>query len=450
MKLSINLIFFLFTFSLLQLLGQCAQAKKLSFIRDAETEAGIQTLIKPILNAAGLESNAVKLYIVKDPTLNAFVAGGPNIFIHTGLLSASRNASELLAVLAHEIGHISGGHLSKLFNAQKNASNRAILGTLLGGVAAVLTKNPSAGSAIISGGQHVGIRSLLRFTREQELSADRAALRYLDASGQTARGMLTFMSLINDQELLSISNQDPYVRTHPPSQERMTYLQNHIRNSPYSASKTNKLFQTIHSRIKAKITAFLQSPSKTFREYPSSNTSASSRYAQAIAFYRSPELDSALRIIDELIDEFPQDPYFHELKGQILFENGYPKKALSFYEKTVKLLPDTALIRADLGRVQLAQNDQKLLHDAISNFQFSLNKEPRRSFVWRQLGIAFGRLNMMGKSSRALAEEALLKGLNKEAIRLAKRAQNVLAVNSPDWIRAEDIIITAKNKEGKR
>ena len=150
------------------------------------------------------------------------------------------------------------------------------------------------------------------------------------------------------------------------------------------------------------------------------------------------------------MQEYPEDPYFNELKGQILFENGFPKKALLFYEKSVKLLPDTALIRADLGRIQLEQNDPNLLPNAVSNFQIALNKEPRRSFVWRQLGIAFGRLSMMGKSSRALAEEALLRGLNREAIRLAKKAQNSLPVNSPDWIRAEDIIFTAKNKEGKR
>ena len=379
MKIIINFFIFSFILSLLQLTGQVAQAKKLSFVRDAETEKGISNLLKPLLHAAHLDADNIKIYIVKDPTLNAFVAGGPNIFIHTGLLTASRNASELTGVLAHEIGHISGGHLSRLAEAQRNASQRALIGSLIGGVAALLGGNPSAGTAIASSGQHIGMRSLLRFSRDQELSADRAALRYLDNAKQSAQGMLTFLELISDQELLSINNQDPYVRTHPPSQRRITYLRNHVQTSEFSEIPIDKNIQKIHSRIKAKITAFSESPEKTFRKYPSSNNSVAARYARAIAHYRNANVKVAISLIDELLKDFAYDPYFHELKGQILFEYGEAKKALQSYEEATRLLPETALIRAELGRIQLESNDTRLLHEAINNFQISLNKEPKRS-----------------------------------------------------------------------
>ena len=213
---------------MLQLTCEETQAKKLTFVRDAETESGIRALITPLLQSAGLDNDSVNIYIVNDPTLNAFVAGGPNIFLHTGLLATSGSASQLIGVLAHEIGHISGGHLSKLAAAKKLASNEALVGTILGGVASVLLGNPSAGTAIVRGGQHVGTRNLLRFSRNQELSADRAAIRYLDATKQSAQGMLDFMKLLQNQELLSVSNQDPYVRTHPPNQQRINFLQNYL------------------------------------------------------------------------------------------------------------------------------------------------------------------------------------------------------------------------------
>ena len=450
MNFFIKLIVFIFIQGLLQLTIQEAQAKKLTFVRDAETESGIRALITPLLQSAGLENDSVHIYIVNDPTLNAFVAGGPNIFLHTGLLATSASASQLIGVLAHEIGHISGGHLSKLASAQKLASNEALIGTILGGAASVLLGNPSAASAIMSGGRHVGIRNLLRFSRTQELSADRAAIRYLDATKQSAQGMLDFMELLKNQELLNLGNQDPYLRTHPPFQQRTNFLKNYIKQSPYSDVPSNKQFIDIHGRIKAKIRAFLQPPYQTLREFPASDESVNARYAKTIANHRITDQKAALSLIDGLLAELPNNPYFHELKGQILFENGYAKKALTSYEKAVELLPRNALFRADLGRVQLALNDLKLLPRAITNFQISLEKEPQRSFIWKQLGITFGKLNMIGKSSRALAESALLKGLSKDAIRLAKKAKKYLPKHSPGWIRAEDIIIAAQNIERQR
>lgn len=450
MKKFISAFYIGFVLGLLLLVNQGAQAKKLSLIRDAETEATLRVFIKPLLRAAGLEPDSINLHIVNHPTLNAYVAGGQNIFIHTGLLMASQSSSQIIGVLAHEIGHIAGGHLSRMSLAQKEASKDALLGSLLGGAAAVLLGNPAVGAALASGGLQVGTRNLLRFSRDQELAADRAALGYLDATKQSAKDMLVFMELLTDQELLSLSNQDPYTRTHPPSQQRIKFLRDHIAKSQYSNLSASGNFQTMYARLKAKITAFTQPIIDTLRQYPESDTSVYSKYARSIAYYRRPELKKALLLINNLISETPNDPYFHELKGQMLFENGRLRNALLAYEQAVRLLPEVALIRADLGRVQLASNDLSLLKLAVKNFQFSLDKEPRRAFIWRQLGIAYGKLNKMGKSSSALAEEALLRGRSSDAIRFAEKAKKILLYGSPDWIRAEDIIGTAKQRMRRR
>ena len=434
---------------MLQLTHQEAQANKLSIIRDEETELAIRSLALPLLRAAGLEPDSINLYIVNAPTLNAFVAGGLNIFIHTGLLARSESASQVIGVLAHEIGHISGGHLSRLATAQHKASNEALIGTLLGGAAALLG-NTNAATALVSGGLHVGTRNFLRFSRNQEMSADRAALRYLDKTRQSAKGMLNFLQLLSNQELLTTSNQDPYVRTHPPSLQRIKFLRNHISKSRYSNVSTANHIEEMYGRIKAKIGAFIQPINQTMRAYPVSDISVQARYARAIAYYRKPDLEAAILLIDGLITEMPNDAYFHELKGQILFENGYARKALLAYERSVQLLPDASLIRANLGQIQLELNDPTLLPFAVANFKISLDKTPQRAFIWRQLGIAYGKLNKMGKSSRALAEEALLRGRRDDAIRFAKKAKTILPQDSPDWIRAEDIIVTTKQSERKR
>ena len=449
MKKFINAIYVGFILGLLLLVNQGAQANKLSLIRDAETESAIQAFIKPLLRAAGLEPDSINLYIVNDPTLNAYVAGGQNIFIHTGLLMMSESASQVIGVLAHEIGHIAGGHLSRLSIAQKDASKDALIGSLIGGAVAVLLGNPAVGAALTSGGLQIGTRNLLRFSRDQELAADRAALGYLDATKQSAKEMLGFLELLIDQELLSLNNQDPYTRTHPPSQQRINFLKDHIAKSQYSNRSTSVEFQTMYARLKAKITAFTQPTTQTLRQYPESDTSVYARYARSIAYYRRPDLENALTLINGLISHSPYDPYFHELKGQMLFENGRPRKALLAYQQASRLSPKVALIRADLGRVQLELNDPTLLKLAVTNLRFALNKEPRRAFIWRQLGIAYGKLNKMGKSASALAEEALLRNRNSDAIRLAEKAKKTLPQGSPDWIRAEDIISNANQKTRK-
>ncbi len=420
-----------------------SQARKLSFIRDAEIEGTIRAFADPLLEVAELDSEAVRFLIVNDTGLNAFVAGGQNIFLNTGFLIKTTDASQVIGVLAHEIGHIEGGHLSRLAGAQKRAAKEALIGSILGGAVAILG-NPNAGSAIAAGGAHVGTRGLLKFNRTQESAADQAALRYLEATGQSARGLSDFLTVLVDQELLSTSNQDPYVRTHPLSRQRLDTINNHLKKSRYSSKPTSPAFKIRHDRMKAKLTAFLDSTFMTLKKYPKSDRSLHARYARAIAYYKRPQLDKALPIIEGLIEQYPDDPFFHELKGQMLFENGRVREALPSYARATRLLPNSALLRGELARVQLAHGKPRFIPQAAVNLRAALRQEPRNTFYWRQLGIAYGKLNRVGESALALAEEAVLRGQDATAVRLAERAKKSLTLGSPDWLRAKDILSSTK------
>ena len=412
-------------------------------VRDAEIENTIQRYIKPLLIAAGLEPLSIRIHIVKDNTLNAFVAGGQQIFINTGLILRSGNANQLIGVLAHEIGHISGGHLIKGTAARKKISATSFLGILLGG-AAIIAGHQDAGAAAIQFGKTASIKNYLRFSRTQESAADYSALRILEKTKQSARGLLQFMEILEDQELLSTRSQDPYIRTHPLNQNRIDAIRQHTRNSRYTDALTSSRNRMAYNRIKAKLVGFTQDLPRVLDQYPENDSSIPSIYARSIAYYRAPNVPKAIKLIDSLIKKLPNDPYFHELKGQIYYENGKVDRALSSYQKATDLLPESSLLRAQLGIVQIAKNEPDFLIKAIGNLSYAADKEPNRPNLWRQLGIAYGRIGKKAESSRALAEEAILLGRNNEAIKIAERAKKQSKVDSPNWLRAEDIIISAR------
>jgi predicted Zn-dependent protease len=428
-----------------------AQAQKISLIRDSEIENTIRQWLTPVFRAAELEPSAIKFFLVQDNAINAFVTGGQNIFINTGLLTRATNASQIIGVLAHETGHISGGHLARIHDALDNAAVSTILSLLLGG-AAIGAGRGDVGGAIISAGQNVSLRSLLQYTRTQESSADAAGMSFLDKAGMSSQGLLDFFKILGDQELVPPEQQDPYVQTHPLTRDRMIAVEHHIANSPLSGKSLPPEYDVSFRRIKAKLYGFLNPYSLVIRVYKESDNSLDSRYARAIASYRKPDLAIAVPLVDGLIAEMPDDPYFWELKGQMLFENADVKGALPAYEKAASLLPTSALIRTDLARAQMATNDPGMLDAAIENLKFALSRDRTAPFVWNQLAIAYGRKGDKGHGSLAMAEEALLRGRKSEARYHAGFAVKVFPTGSREWLQAQDILIAAqdRSKEKKR
>jgi predicted Zn-dependent protease len=425
-----------------------AEAQKLSFIRDAEIEQIVRTYATPIFLAAGLQPSAINLYFVNDKAINAFVAGGQKLFINTGLLIKSKNAGQIIGVIAHETGHIAGGHLSGIRDAMKNNSAANILATVLGGLA-TLSGHGDVGTAITVSGAGMGTRNYLQYSRTQEGSADAAAMRYLEDTGQSAIGMLGFFKIIGDQELLSVRRQNPYYRSHPLTRERINAVSAFMKHSKFTNKPDPPDFVQSHARMKAKLKAFIDPPSRTLRTYKEGDNRVEARYARAIAYYRRPDLKRALPLINGLINEYPANPYFQELKGQMLFENGKIKMALPHYEKAVTLAPGSYLLRRALGRALIEASDPALLEHAITNLIIAIGADKTDSSTWRLLGTAYGKAGKMGKSSLALAEEALLIKKLKDARFHGERATALLKKGTAEWMHAQDILHEVENNKPK-
>jgi predicted Zn-dependent protease len=406
-----------------------------SFIRDTEIEADIRVMVAPIWKAAGLEPSALHIYLIEDKQLNSFVAGGQNEFINTGLIMRAATPNQLLGVLAHETGHIAGGHLSRSQEAMRNASIEGIIATVLGAAAAVVGRN---GAALL-GAQGVAERAFMQYSVAQEASADQAALKFLDRAGLSSRGLLQFFQILQGEELLTGASQDPYLRTHPLTAQRLEYVRNHVDRSRFSDVPDSPANIEMLKRIKVKLGAFLSPPSSTLTTYPEKDQSDLARYARAIAYYRMPKLDKALPIIDGLIRDFPKDPYFRELKGQMLFENGRIADAVQPYEEAVRLAPEAPLLRISLAQTYIESNDPKMNKRAIAYLNDALRSEDKETNGWHLLATAYGRDNQMGMAALALAEEGLSAGKKKDATQQSSRAKALLLKNSAAYSRAEEI-----------
>lgn len=449
--------FLLLTLLLSSLLtASLAQAKEgISLIRDTEIETTLRVTANPIFKAAGLKPQNVRIIVVNNPQINAFVAGGMNLFIHSGLLMEFDDVNVIQGVIAHETGHIAGGHLARGSERYKNASYGTALSYALG-AAAALGGSPQAGMAIIAGGSHINQREILQFSRENEDAADQAGLTFLDRSHTSAQGLLELLQYLSRKEMQAYGDINPYILTHPLSRERVIHIRQHLETSPYKEDPHSKLEER-YKRCYVKLRAYMQSPAATLKRYPVSDHSVIARYARAIAFYRQPDLEAALKEINGLIKEYPNDPYFYELKGQMLFEGSRVAEAIAPYEKAVSLMPDEPLLELGLAMAQIATADngveppKPLLESATKHLLTGYRKEPANFSIIEQLVIAYGRQGQMGLSYLFQAEGAVL-GKNKgDAKRFADLAKQNLPLGSPESLRANDILnnLNRKGEKGK-
>lgn len=426
------------------------QARGQSLIRDAEIEHTIRSWTAPLLRAAALEPEDVALHIVSDRQINAFVTRGQRIFITTGLLMRSENPGQVMGVIAHEIGHITGGHLARLEGAISDARDQALIGSIISIAIAVLSQQPEAGVAGTAKSQDVAVRNLYKFTRVQERSADQVAVDLLERTGVSAQGLLEFFEILQDQEFLHRSRQDPYVSTHPLTSDRIEFVRNQLRTSRRSGRPLDPADLTAHARMIAKLKGFMNPPARTLNEFKASDRSVKARYARAVALYRDARIDAALPVIDSLIAEAPDDPYFHELRGQMLFESGRLEDALPAYETSVRLRPDQPLLRVGLAHVQIELNRPELLGEAQANLEQAVRYDRFMPLAWRLSATAYGRTGKLGLSALSLSEYSLLTRRLVDASGQANKAMRLLPEGSPAWIRAQDIAEIADRARRKR
>jgi predicted Zn-dependent protease len=430
------------------LLGPAAaqQGPQINLVRDAEVENIIRAYAAPVFRAGGFDPKQIKIFLVNDRSLNAFVAGGLNIFMNTGLLMRADDPNQVIGVLAHELGHIVGGHLARMDERMREARKQSLVTMVLGALAGAAVGRGDAAMAVITGSNQAILASFLKYSQTQESSADAAGVKFMDQAGISSRGLADFMRVLANQELLAVGRQDPYMRTHPVTQTRVEFIEAHNAKSPYKNTKLPPEFYEMHHRMKAKLAGFIEPINTALQKYPESDTSIDGRYARAIAYYRKPDLPRALQLIDGLLAERPNDPYFNELKGQMLFENGHAAAAVEPYQRAVSIVPESGLLRTGLAQVQIESQDPAFVKSAIANLEESWRLDDENLLTLKLLATAYGRDGQHGMASLQLAELAFAQGRNGDVKIYAERAINGLKAGSPAWQRAHDVKQAAERK----
>jgi predicted Zn-dependent protease len=422
------------------------QAAAQSVLRDAETEALLADMARPLFQAAGLSPANAKVVLIQDSSINAFVAGGQIVYVHSGLIDAADNANEVQGVIAHEIGHIVGGHA--VFQNDGGYTNVSILSLLLG-VAAMAAGSPEAGTGILMAGQRAAIGKYLAFSRVQESSADAAGSKFLNTAGVTGKGMLSFFDKLTAQMhrygyYTTDPEVDPFAQTHPMSADRVETLRNDLQKSPSWNAPTDKALDIRFKRVQAKLRGYVNEPEVTLRIYPKTDNSLPAHYARAYAYHKSGYPDQAAAEAAALVKAAPDDPYFLELEGQILLESGNPAGALAPLREATARSNNQPLIATTFGHALIATEDKANLVEAERILRQAVARDDENPFAWFNLGTVYERKGDEPRTALATAERANLMGDARTALVSAHAAMAGLPQGSSDWIRAQDIMMVSQ------
>ena len=414
-------------------------------IRDTEMEQLLRDYAQPILRAAGLAQQNVKVVVLGDRAFNAFVMDGRHIFINAGALFDAKTPNEIIGVFAHETGHLAGGHLSRLREQLATAQTASII-AMLAGVGAMVAGARAGGSvgnvgmAAIMAPQSAIQRSLLAYVRTQEDQADHAGVKFLNATGQSPKGMVELFKRLGNESLFNSRYIDPYLQTHPMPAERIAALEAMGRASPNWDRKDAPELQMRHDMMRAKLSGFLDQPDTVARRFPLGDHGLPARYARAISTYRHSDLRQAIAQIDELIQAQPNNSYFHELKGQALLEGGHPGEAIAPLRRAVQISHGAPLIEIMLAQALIATNNKSVAEEAAEILRLAISREPDAPEAYSQLAMAYGRKGDLANADLASAQAAFTRGDIKTARQLATRAKTRLPIGSPAWVRADDIV----------
>jgi predicted Zn-dependent protease len=421
-------------------------------LRDAESESLLRDMARPMIEAAGLSPANVQIILLHDKSINAFVAGGQIVYLHSGLIAAADNVNEVQGVVAHELGHITGGHVLRIQEGVKVATGIMLLSLLLG-AAAMAAGAGDAGAGILAAGQQAAMGKFLAFSRVQESSADQAGASFLAKSGTSGKGLISFFKKLQNQEFrLAIPQEDAYARTHPLTGERIQELEQVVHASPAWDKATDPALEARFQRVKAKLVGYVEDPIRTFQIYPERDHSVPARYARAYAWHKKSYPDQALAEVDSLLRDQPHDPYFLELKGQIMLESGHPREALASLREAVDRAPDQPLIASLLGHALISTEDPGNFEEAKRVLRAAIGRDNTNPFAWYQLGIVYDREGDPGRAALATAERYNLQDQPQLALANAEHALLSLPTGTPDWLRAQDIALvsrTAVEKESR-
>jgi predicted Zn-dependent protease len=433
--------------------AQDAETRGMPVIRDAEIEQLLRDYAQPILHAAGLAKQNVRVVVLGDRSFNAFVMDGRHIFVNAGTLFDAKTPNEVVGVFAHETGHLAGGHLQRLREQLASAQTASIIALLAGIGAAVAGARSGAagdiGAAAIMAPQSAILRSMLSYVRTQEDQADHAGVKFLNATGQSPKGMVDLFKRLSNEVLFNSRYIDPYMQTHPMPADRVAALETLARASPYWDRKDPPELVLRHELMRAKLSGFLERPDTIARRYPVSDHNLPARYARAISTYLHSDLRQALAQMDGLIQAQPNNPYFYELKGQALLEGGHASEAVAPLRQAVQLSHSNPLMEILLAQALNATNNPKLAEEAVALLRTAIVREPEAPQAYSQLAMAYGRKGDLANADLASAQAAFARGDLKTARQLATRAKTRLPIGSPAWVRADDIVNVKPNANAK-
>jgi predicted Zn-dependent protease len=419
-----------------------AAAQGIMLLRDTETERALRSYEDPLLKAGGLDPAGVKIYLVNDPSVNSFVAEGQNMFIQTGMIMFAHNSLELKGVMAHETGHIIGGHLSRDAEAIHKAMIPMLLSMIVG-IAAIAAGAGQAGMLILMGGQGLAENQFNAFSRVQEATADQIAIKLLDKTHQSSRGLLATFQRLADEEARAANHMDPYASDHPMGRDRVANLESEVEASPYKDIPEDPAVEHEYEMLQAKLAGYIEPLQVVFDRYPPSDNSKTARYARAMAYSRKPDLPKALGEISSLIKDEPNNPYFYEVLGQIYTSMAKPELGVVAFQKSVDLLPDAPQLRVALAAAQLATEKPGLSEPALKNLKAAILVEDDDAFTWYEAAQAYSNLGNEPMADLATAERYYSVGAMGQAAMFANKARHGLVQGSPDWQRANDIVSVA-------
>jgi predicted Zn-dependent protease len=425
-----------------------------SILRDAETEALFRDIAAPLVEAANLDNKSVRVVLIRDDEINAFVAGSQNVYINSGLLTSSDNVNQLQAVIAHELGHVAGGHAIRMGEGAREATGISLATMVLGAIA-IAAGAPEAGMGLLAMGQRAALGQFLAFTRAQETSADLAGVKYLSVAGISGKGSLEFFKKLQNQEYrLAIYATDSYERTHPLSGERISILENLYKKDPAWDRPSDPQLEARFQRVKAKLFGFVNSRQAIIK-YPESDQTVPAHYARAYAYHLGAYPEKALSEAEALLKTNPHDPYFLELKGQIYLESGRPAEAIAPLREATERSGRAPLIASMLGHALISTEDKKNYAEAKTILKTAVSADNENPFAWYQLGMIYDQEGDTPRAALATAERNNLEGNPKLALASAEMAMRGIPAGSPDYLRAQDIAMVSrtelkKDKKGDR
>ena len=418
-------------------------------LRDSETELLFRDISAPLISAAGLDKST-NVVLLNDPEINAFVAGGQTVYVQSGLLLAADDVTQLQGVIAHELGHVAGGHIIRMHGGAKEAQGISIATMVLGALAMAAGAGDAA-MGIMMAGQRAAMGRFMAFTRTQESSADSAGAKYLSAAGITGKGSIEFFKKLQNQEyrLTAQLPEDSYDRTHPLSRERITALLNVYQKDPAWNRPADPALEARFQRVKAKLLGFVNPRMATTR-YPESDRSVPAHYGRAYAYHVGAYPDKALAEAEALLKTHPDDPFFLELKGQILLESGKPAEAIAPLREATARAGDQPLIAAMLSHALIATEKRENFIEAKQVLKAAINRDNQNPFAWYQLGIIYDREGDLPRAALATAERNNLEGNPKLALASAEMALKGIPQGSPDYLRAQDIAMVSRTELKKK